>query len=273
MFLPPTPPAWTSSIGYTLPVAAAQSLEQALATAQCLILSEQVGMAQAAVQLVGFDTAKRFAIHISPTEIVGQVVEDTTGVWSFVRSLIWRANRPFRMRVLSGDRVAMTIERPFFWFLSTLHLRDGNGIILARLEQRFSLLKRVFDICDAAGNCVGHMSGSLFRPWRFEVQVGRGDQAVVMARIEKRWSGTFREFFSSSNNFALLLPGQGDLPLGQVVLAAALLVDFCYFEQAPAAGEMLNRGLNPVGDLGIPPSDAGGGVPNIPVSNDGGSSL
>jgi hypothetical protein len=258
MFLPPTAPPWTSSVGYTPPSAASQSLEQALATAQCLVLNEEVGLAQAAVELAGFDAGKRFAIHVSPGEIVGRVVEDTAGLWPFIRSLIWRASRPFRMHVLAGDRVAMTIERPFSWFLSTLDVWDGNGVALARLEQRFGFFQRIFDIRDAGGSVVGRVSGSPFGPGSFEVRLGRDDQAALVARIEKRWTGTFQEYFASSNNFALLLPGDGDLTLGQVVLAAALLVDFCYFEQRPEAPTMLAPGINPIDSLGSPPGNMSG---------------
>jgi hypothetical protein len=50
-----------------------------------------------------------------------------------------------------------------------------------------------------------------------------------VGRIEKKWSGAFTEIFTDADTFLVTLP-QGDATLRALVLAAAVLVDFVWFE-------------------------------------------
>jgi len=103
------------------------------------------------------------------------------------------------------------------------------GAPLGRIEQRFALLRRRFDLFTVDGSMVAEIVGPLFRPWTFEVR--RPGVAEEIGRIEKRWSGLGRELFTDADSFALTLPPDPTRLLGRLLLASAILIDFCYFER------------------------------------------
>ena len=62
------------------------------------------------------------------------------------------------------------------------------------------------------------------------IEVGPESNPREVGRIEKKWSGLLRESFTDADNFLVTLPDR-DEALRTLVLAAAVLVDFLWFER------------------------------------------
>ena len=206
---------------------AAGPLSVALASERRLVLSQKKDWGEI---LTGFEAANRYEILTESGQPLGRVSEVSNGIWATLGRWMFKGRRPFTLVIESGGQETLRLRRPWFWFFSTLLVEDGGGRAIGRIEQRFAFFQRNFDIVDAGGAQVARIVGPMFRPWTFEVRAG--DQEV--ARIEKRWSGLLKEMFTDADNFSLTLPQSGDPQLSSLILAAALLIDFCYFENTDA---------------------------------------
>ena len=79
------------------------------------------------------------------------------------------------------------------------------------------------------------IDGSLFRPWTFPVRKSGRE----VARIEKKWSGVGRELLSDADTFMVrfLDPSLGAAER-RLLIAAALVVDFDFFESDPRGSRL-----------------------------------
>ena len=106
----------------------------------------------------------------------------------------------------------------------------ATGRLLGVAQQRFSLLRKRLDLAGPTGRPLARLTGPLLRPWTVLVEQGPESNPREVGRIEKKWSGLLRETFTDADNFLVTLPA-GDEPLRALVLAAAVLVDFLWFER------------------------------------------
>jgi hypothetical protein len=175
--------------------------------------------------LSGFEARSAYQICTERGDVVARVGESG----GFFSRLLFKGRRPFTLRIESGGAERLRLQRPWFWWLSTVHVQDGSGRSLGTLEQRWAFFQRRFDLLDASGALRATVVGPFFKPWTFEIHEGGADGPEV-GRIEKKWSGLLKEAFTDADTFALSVPR--DPALGALALAAALLMDFCYFENA-----------------------------------------
>jgi len=106
-------------------------------------------------------------------------------------------------------------------------VRDEAGRPLGAIQQRFSILRRRLDVEAPGGRLLARITGPLLHPWTFVLTAGESDREV--GRIEKRWSGGVSELFTDADTF-LVTFGRTEGALRRLLLAAAVLVDFRWFE-------------------------------------------
>jgi uncharacterized protein YxjI len=181
----------------------------------------------------GIEQPNRYHLFTEMGALVGRAEEISDGASGFLTRWTFGSRRPFRMEIALGDAAAprevLRAERPWKWFLDRIDLSGPDGRPIGNVRQRFSLLRRRFDICSPGGALRARIVGPFFHPWTFVVEAGPEGAGREVGRIEKRWGGLATEAFTDADTFALSLP-QGDPSLRRLVLAAAILVDFAYFE-------------------------------------------
>ncbi|KAL5963443.1 Phospholipid scramblase 3, partial [Taenia solium] len=99
-----------------------------------------------------------------------------------------------------------------------------------------------WSILDAEGHLILRLTGP--PPWYFiclptafglcrnylQFQLMSADGASQLGTIQKKWSGFLRELFTDADNFSVTFPCDLDSRAKMLVLCAAFLLDFMYFE-------------------------------------------
>jgi hypothetical protein len=224
----------TTAAGAAPPPAGGIPLDAALAPGARLILLGNADLSQ----LLGIAPLSRYDIVTEAGQPVGSAIEAAGSGGDFLGRQFWRAAHPFLIHVVSDNRIAFSIVRPLDWRhvvfplagLAPAWVLDGAGNQLARIQPRFSLLRRRLTIYSADDVAIADIRGPVFRPWTFEVR--RHPGGPVIALIQKKWAGLAREFMIHANRFAVTLPHEGGPRTARVLLGAALLIEFCYFGEA-----------------------------------------
>lgn len=187
----------------------------------------------------GFETANKYAIKNSMGQDVFYAAEDTD---CCTRNCCGPM-RPFGMKVLDNfKREVMYIHRPLrcstCWFpccLQTLEVMAPPGTPIGYVVQEWSIIYPSFRIENAMHETVLRIKGPACR-WNcccndvvFEVLSKGGD--VQVGRISKQWSGLLKEAFTDAENFGISFPMDLDTNIKAVLIGAAFLIDFMFFEK------------------------------------------
>lgn len=179
----------------------------------------------------GFETANRYRVSGANGESIVFAHEES----SFLAKQLLRGHRPMTLNVIDdGGQTQMVAQRKFFWFFSHLEMLRSDGSPLARMQQRFSLLARKFDLESIHGSGAGRFTvhGPKFRPNTFWVRRDGTD----LAKITKEWSGMVKELATAADNFSVEFYGSPDESLRWIVLGAAFAIDLEFFENRGRSG-------------------------------------
>jgi uncharacterized protein YxjI len=179
------------------------------------------------VELLDVEAVNRYALLTEGGALAGMALE-TPG--NFLLRWILKARRPFEMGIFAGEADAapvLQLRRPWTWFFGRVEVADAGGRPLGVVRERFAWFRRRFDVEAPDGRLLARIVGPFFRPWTFLVHAPEG--ARELGRIEKKWSGAVSELFTDADTFLVTLPAD-DPRLRRLVLGAAILVDFRFFE-------------------------------------------
>ncbi|WP_426756238.1 phospholipid scramblase-related protein [Myxococcus sp. Y35] len=177
--------------------------------------------------IFGAQTRNRYEVCDNMGRVVLYAEEEARGFGAMLRRTFWPFYKARLECMTQGGIVALVVERPWSIILTKADVLAWDGRLMARIQQRFTLLGRRLDIVTPGGAVIATVKGPLFRPWTFRIFQGDAEVAVV----RKRWSGLLQESFSAADTFTLdFQPQCTDFRLRQLVLAVALLVDLTYFE-------------------------------------------
>jgi uncharacterized protein YxjI len=184
--------------------------------------------------LVGWETRNRYdAISLQDARFMFYIGETGEGWGSALLRNFWPFRRVELECVTQGGTRVLSLEQPWTFFFTYVEVKAWDGRLMGTIQQRFGLLHRTFDLCSPGGAVLATLEGPLWRPWTFHVK----QQGEVVATIRKQWSGFGKELFTDSDNFGVeFQPSLTDARLRQLVLAATLMVDLCYFEERSSSG-------------------------------------
>lgn len=158
----------------------------------------------------------RYEICAPGGQVVGQVLEKERSFWGFLTRWFLKGRWPFCLQVVSERKVELPRSK----------CKMPSADCGPRRAAVFNVREAIRPIWGERPNSRAR-GGKMFHPWTFEIKDALNDQP--MAKIEKLWSGLLEEAFTDADKFSLTFPANNPA-LSRLVLAAALLVDFCYFE-------------------------------------------
>jgi uncharacterized protein YxjI len=188
--------------------------------------------------LVDWEMGNQYTILDAEQNELAYVAEKKGGIWSFFRRGFLRSHRPLEIAVVdrAGER-ALDLTRPFFFLFSSLDVTSG-GRSLGRVERRFGVLYKRYDLIDATTVCFARVKAPRWRLWTFPVE---GEDGASTSTISKKWGGVLREAFTDADTYRVEF---GDARWTEeqraVILAAAISIDFDFFENNQGSGGVLD---------------------------------
>lgn len=183
--------------------------------------------------MIDWETKNQYTILDVHQNEVGTVVEKSGGIADFLARSFLRSHRPFEIGVFdSNGGLALKLMRSFFFLFSNMEIQDPTGRTLGRVQRRFGLLYRKYDLYDEAGILFARIKGPLWKIWTFPVVSTSG---IGEASITKRWGGALREIFTDADSFLIdFMQGQWSEQQRRVIFSAAISIDFDFFENNQA---------------------------------------
>ncbi len=188
---------------------------------------------------IDWETRNRYEVMSAEQETVGAIAERSGGFGSFLRRSFLRSHRGFEIGVVDPEgRPLLDLSRSFFFLFSDLAVVGPEGQALGSVRRRFGILYKRYDLRDATGATFARVKSPLWRLWTFPIESARGTGDAV---ITKRWGGVLRETFADADSF-LVDYGQASWSAAEraVIFAAAISIDFDFFENNQGAGSVLN---------------------------------
>lgn len=112
---------------------------------------------------------------------------------------------------------------------------------IGRVRRRFGILHKKYDLVDETGQTFARIKSPAWRLWTFPVTDTLG---VNQALITKQWGGALREMFSDADTFMIdFTGGRWDEGQRAIIFAAALSIDFDFFEKNQGSGGVLDAVL------------------------------
>ncbi|MCL6271408.1 phospholipid scramblase family protein [Sansalvadorimonas sp. 2012CJ34-2] len=181
------------------------------------------------LELIGLETRNKYRVVDDSDKQIAFAAEQSQG-WagSFERILLghWRT---FEVHFFTPDQKPfMILKHPFRWLFQTIEVSTADGTHLGTIQQRFSVLKKLFEVHDENGKVMMTMSSPLWKPWTFPFEMNNQEIAL----IKKKWSGVLSEAFTDRDTFSIeFKTPELSENLRHLILAASIFVDLQYFEK------------------------------------------
>lgn len=179
-------------------------------------------------ELLGFETRNKYKILDQDSNPLAFAAEQSTGIGGTILRQIFGHWRSFKVVIFDENRKPIyKLSFPFRWFFKTLILSEAEGRMIGKLEERFAIFRKKFDVYDANGALVAKINSSFFRFWTFEFFHNNRS----LGKVQKKWSGVLGEFFTDKDNFIVTFEKQLPPDTKALMLATCIMVDIVYFEQ------------------------------------------
>lgn len=191
-------------------------------------------------ELIGFETRNKYRILDENSQPLAFAAEQASGFGGMILRHFLGHWRSFKVIIFNERRESVfQMNFPFRWFLKSMTLSEMNGRMIGRLDERFAIFRKKFDVYDAQGVCVARINSSFFKFWTFEFFHNNRS----LGKIQKKWSGVLSEMFTDKDNFVVSYDDpQLSADLKALMLATCLMVDIVYFEKKGSGSSLLSLG-------------------------------
>ncbi len=204
--------------------------------------TEQVQIRQATRlgEQLGIEQKNDYALDLGMAG-TAHISEDGGGVGGVLVRQLMGARRPMHLSFTNTRGLPRyRIGRKFYFFLPTVEVTNAeNGAPVGRVERRLAFLARKYDLLDGRGQLFGRIHAGFFRVWKFPLVDASGNE---IGAITKKFSGFLKEAMTDSDNFTVAFPPRFTESQRATTLAAAINIDFEYFEKS-------SSGKGPIGYL------------------------
>uniref|UniRef100_A0A0A9WQX4 Phospholipid scramblase n=1 Tax=Lygus hesperus TaxID=30085 RepID=A0A0A9WQX4_LYGHE len=179
----------------------------------------------------GFETNNKYAVCNRNGERVYFAEENSDGC----DRCCYGSERPINITAVDmyGNPVIhfyreMTCSSCFF-NVQVMNVYSPPGCLIGSVEQDFTFLYPKYNLKNAAGDSMLLIRGPLVTTGFFsnvDFQVFGSDGQTEIGKISKQWGGLLREMFTDADIFGVSFPGDLDVSMKAVVLAACFLIDF-----------------------------------------------
>lgn len=158
---------------------------------------------------------------------IGVARENPGRVWKYLRLIVDKHVLPTRIEVAEfpSERLLLTMERRGFLFRTKVHIRGPSGQALGYFHSKLFSLGGGFWVYDDQGQQVAEIRGNWIG-WNFRFLDTTGRE---LGQVTKKWAGIGKEFFTSADNYMIVLnPEQASPAASALLLAAGLAIDMVF---------------------------------------------
>jgi len=178
---------------------------------------------------VDWETRNKFRILDDNKNQIGFAAEQSKGFFGAIFRQFMGHWRSFEMAIFNENRKKIFLLKvPFRWFFRDVIIEDANGKEIGRIEQRFAIFRKKFDLIGPHGRPFARVNSGFFRFWTFEVE----NRGRTIGAVKKKMSGVLTEIFSDRDNFVVEYKST-ELSSDErvIILSLSFLVDLIYFEK------------------------------------------
>jgi uncharacterized protein YxjI len=154
---------------------------------------------------------------------IGDVRQKMSGWHKFLRLFLNKAMMPMNLEIsdMSG-KTLISLRRGWSFWMSKISILDENGKLIAKINQKFKLLKAKFKILSSSDAEIGNITGD-WKAWNFTITDSRD---VEIGVITKKWAGIAKEFFTTADKYVVSVkPELTDVVKRKAIIASAIVVD------------------------------------------------
>lgn len=180
-------------------------------------------------EFIGIETRNKYKILDENNRPFAFAAEKSTGLGGALLRHFLGHWRSFEITIFNEDkRPICNLRFPFRFFLKTLEVSGVEGESIGRIEQRFSLFRKKFEVSDPHGLLIAEINSGFLKFWTFEFF----DKGKSLGKISKKWSGGLSELFTDKDNFVVTFEDSAlDYRKKLLMLSTSLMVDLIYFEK------------------------------------------
>ncbi len=186
------------------------------------LVKEKVGM---------FKAANNFDIFDPDTgEEIIHCREDRIGPFTkLFRFSDWKTMTPFHIdvRTVSGEPI-LSVRRGISLFLSAVDVLDEEDERIGGFKQKLFSIGGAFRVLGQTDQELCTLKGK-WTGWDFRFMAGQTE----LARVNKKWAGLGKEFFTSADNYMLQISEDvpPDNPVRQLIMATVMCIDMVLKER------------------------------------------
>lgn len=184
--------------------------------------------------LIGLETKNKYQITDDRGQVVGFCAEQGNGIWAYIKRYFLRNHRSLEVLIFDNSgKTILRIDRPFFWFFSTMFVYGENNEKLGQIEQRFAFFRKKYDLFLNHNNRFATINSSFFKFFTFKIC---DDSGREIGMISKKWGGFVKEIFTDADKFGVEFSINMEDQKKAVILANAISIDFDFFEDNSNGG-------------------------------------
>jgi uncharacterized protein YxjI len=180
------------------------------------LVKEHVGM---------FKAANNYDIYDPDTgSLIMECREEHLGALTkLFRFTDYKRMTPFDIQIKTPEgKQVVRVTRGIALLLSTVNVLDEHDRPLGGFKQKFFSVGGSFTVLDVNDNPICHLKGK-WTGWNFRFTAN----GTEFAHVTKKWAGIGKEFFTSADNYVLMISDSvpKDHVARQLILAAVMCID------------------------------------------------
>ncbi|HOD53416.1 MAG TPA: phospholipid scramblase-related protein [Candidatus Cloacimonadota bacterium] len=187
---------------------------------------ENVFLIDEKVQFLKFENV--YNIYNDQQELIGTINQKISTPLKILSLFINKMMFPFHLDIKNTNNdIIAGVSRPWSFFLSQITIKNGEGIAIGVIKQKFKLFKSKFEIYDMRNQLIGIIMGD-WRAWNFVISDTLGQE---IGTITKKWNGVMKEIFTTADKYIVnLAPDYANAGNRIVILACAITIDMIFKE-------------------------------------------
>ncbi len=160
---------------------------------------------------------------------IGAILQRLTAGQKLLRLLINKAMMPFHLDIVDTENILQaSLSRGWTFWMSKITVRDGEGVDIGQIQQKFKFFKPTFLIFDASGYQIASITGD-WKAWNFTITDASENQ---IGTINKKWGGIAKEVFTSADKYNVSIrPEVAEDNKKIAIVATAITIDMVLKER------------------------------------------